>query len=100
MSNDAFKSFMAKVQEDAALQDELRAAGCKTGMSADALVAIAAKRGYAFKIEDVSDELSEGALEAAVGGLLPAVNIGAGGPPEPERPQFNITITNLGKFKV
>ena len=41
MSNESFDAFMAKVKEDAALRDKLRAAGGDDGLSVQALAEFA-----------------------------------------------------------
>ena len=68
MSNERFKKFMEKVQSDESLRQELRAAGGDAGMPIEAVVAFAASKGYEFKVEDVSSELSDTALENVAGG--------------------------------
>jgi predicted ribosomally synthesized peptide with nif11-like leader len=68
MSNESFKKFMEKVQSDQSLKQELRAAGGDAGMPVAAVVAFAAGKGYEFKVEDVSSELSDAALENVAGG--------------------------------
>ena len=89
MSSDAFNGFKARVQSDAGLQQELRDRGSDTGMSVDALVAFAATKGYAFKVEDVSGELSEHDLSAVAGGTVP---------PEPVLSAFTVKLTNLSNL--
>lgn len=69
MSLDAFKSFIEKVQQDEALQKELRAAGGAQGMGIAELATFAAGKGYQFKAEDVSGELNPSQLEGVAGGL-------------------------------
>ncbi len=66
-SDDTFQSFLAKLENDAGLREELRAAGFDAGMPADALIAFAAGKGYAFRIEDAG-ELSDRQLDAVAGG--------------------------------
>ena len=69
MSNESFKKFMAKVQNDQGLKQELRAAGGAAGMPVEAVVAFAAGKGYEFKVEDVSSELSDQQLNSVAGGI-------------------------------
>jgi len=69
MSNESFKKFMAKVQTDQGLKQELRAAGGAAGMPAEAVVAFAAGKGYEFKVEEISNELSEQQLDSVAGGI-------------------------------
>src|ERR1700690_1825328 len=72
MGNNSFKLFLAKVKNDASLKQELRAASGETTMPVEALVAFAAGKGYEFKVEDVSNELSDASLESiAAGGAQP-----------------------------
>jgi len=70
MSNESFKTFLAKVQKDEGLRSELRAAGGEAGMPVEAVVAFAAGKGYDFKVEDVSSELSDTQLDSVAGGGL------------------------------
>jgi predicted ribosomally synthesized peptide with nif11-like leader len=66
---------MAQVQQDEGLRQELRAAGGKAGMPVDAVVAFAAGKGYQFKVEDVSTELTDANLDhVAGGGAQPQMN--------------------------
>ncbi len=76
MSKQAFQEFMAKVAKDAELRREVEAlAKDPQGVPASQLAALAARKGYAFSVEDVSTELSEEELVGVSGGLLPAVNV-------------------------
>jgi predicted ribosomally synthesized peptide with nif11-like leader len=68
MSNESFKLFLAKIENDTGLRQEIRAAGGEAGMPVEAVVAFAAAKGYDFKVEDVSNELSDAALENVAGG--------------------------------
>ena len=68
MSNESFKTFLAKVQHDENLRNELRAAGGEAGMPIDAVVAFAAGKGYEFKVEDISGELTDANLDNVAGG--------------------------------
>jgi|OpeIllAssembly_1097287.scaffolds.fasta_scaffold811834_2 predicted ribosomally synthesized peptide with nif11-like leader len=70
MSRDAFKTFLAKVQQDEALKKELRAAGGAQGIGIAELARFAAGKGYQFKAEDVSGELTPSQLEGVAGGLI------------------------------
>ena len=69
MSTESFKKFMAKVQQDEGLRKELRAAGGAAGMSAEAVAAFAAGKGYEFKVEDISNELTDKQLDSVAGGV-------------------------------
>jgi len=72
MSSETFKKFMEKVQSDQGLKQELRAAGGAAGMPVEAVVAFAAKKGYDFKVEDVSTELTDKQLDTIAGGAVNA----------------------------
>lgn len=69
MSNESFDAFMAKVKEDAALRDKLRAAGGDDGLSVQALAEFASGQGYSFTAADVTGEMSDAQLGAVAGGL-------------------------------
>jgi predicted ribosomally synthesized peptide with nif11-like leader len=76
MTKQVFQKFMAKVAQDAQLQREVEAlAKDDKGVPASALAALAARKGFTFSVEDVSNELSEEELAGVAGGLLPAVNV-------------------------
>lgn len=104
MRNEAFETFLAKVQNDESLRNELRAAGGETDMPVEALVAFAASKGYEFKVADISGELTDQPLEAVAGGLL-AVKKGNLAPrgvlddsaPAAPMPLFGSTGEKLGK---
>jgi predicted ribosomally synthesized peptide with nif11-like leader len=68
MGNNSFKMFLAKIQNDESMKQELRAASGETTMPVEALIAFAAGKGYEFKVEDVSSELSDAALDNVAGG--------------------------------
>lgn len=72
MSSESFKKFMEKVRSDEGLKTELRAAGSAAGMPVEAMVAFAAGKGYDFKVEDVSSELTDKQLDAVAGGAYDA----------------------------
>lgn len=85
MSSESFKKFMEKVEHDTGLRQELRAASGEFGMPVDAVVAFAATRGYSFKAEDVSPELSGTPLAPFTGELSEAslgAVAGGVGPPD------------------
>ena len=91
MSSESFKQFLAKIEQDAGLSQELRTASGEFGMPVEALAAFAAGKGYSFTAEDVSTapstgELSEASLDAVVGGGIP---------PEPEMPSPLSTFRGL-----
>jgi predicted ribosomally synthesized peptide with nif11-like leader len=70
MSSESFKSFIAKIQNDEGLKNEFRAAGGDAGMPVEAMVAFAAGKGYDFKVEDVSGDLTDKQLDSVTGGAL------------------------------
>jgi len=74
MSSESFRKFLAQVQENDSLKQEFRAAGGEAGMPVEALVAFAAAKGYDFKVEDVSSELSDEQLDSVAGGGDPAAS--------------------------
>ena len=64
MSQEQFKAFTAKVQEDSSLQEQLKAEGAD-------VIAIAKAAGFTIKQQDLhaaASELSDEDLEAAAGG--------------------------------
>jgi len=70
MSDDQLKAFLAAVEADAGLQDQLKAAG-----DADAVVAIAKAAGFVISAEEIGfviwraqAEISEEELESVAGG--------------------------------
>jgi predicted ribosomally synthesized peptide with nif11-like leader len=67
MSSESFLMFVAKLENDAGLRQELRAAGDEAGMPADAVIAFAARKGYEFTAEDIG-ALSDQQLDAVAGG--------------------------------
>ncbi len=76
MTKKGFGEFMAKVAQDAQLRREVDAlAKDDKGVPLSALAALGARKGYAFRVEDVSNELTDEEVGAVAGGLLPAVNI-------------------------
>jgi len=74
MSSDSFKKFQSQVQQDESLKQEFRAAAGDGGMAVEKLVDFAAGKGYDFKVEDVSGELSDQQLESVAGGGDPAAS--------------------------
>ena len=67
MSQEQFKAFTAKVQEDSSLQEQLKAEGAD-------VIAIAKAAGFTIKQQDLhaaASELSDEDLEAASGGTTP-----------------------------
>jgi predicted ribosomally synthesized peptide with nif11-like leader len=70
MSSESLKSFIAKIQSDEGLKNEFRAAGGDAGMPVEAMVAFAAGKGYEFKVEDVSGDLTDKQLDSVTGGAL------------------------------
>ena len=61
MSEEQLKAFIAKVQADTSLQEQLKAEGADP-------VAIAQAAGFAITTEDHPNELSDEELEAVAGG--------------------------------
>jgi predicted ribosomally synthesized peptide with nif11-like leader len=69
MSEEQLKAFMAKVQSDASLQEQLKAAA-----DANAVTAIAKEVGFSISADDLKQaqsELSEEELESVSGGTIP-----------------------------
>jgi len=67
MSDDQLKAFLAAVEADAGLQEQLKAAG-----DADAVVAIAKAAGFVISAEELKRakaEISEEELESVAGGV-------------------------------
>src|SRR5687767_13301424 len=89
MSSESFRKFIERVEHDAGLRQELRAASGEFGLPVEAVVTFGTINGYSFKAEDVTaeltgmpwapftGELSEASLEAVAGGA---------GPPDPIMP--------------
>ena len=77
MSEEQLKAFIAKVQADASLQQQLKAAA-----DGDEVIIIARKAGFSINVEDVASfkgidrELSEEELEAFAGGYPGAFDPG------------------------
>jgi predicted ribosomally synthesized peptide with nif11-like leader len=73
MSNST-RDFLKKVQEDPALQNELRSrlGDPEAGIPTKDLAAFAAGKGYEFKVEELKGELSDDELGAVSGGALNA----------------------------
>jgi len=67
MSVESFNAFMAKINGDETLRDELKKAN-PDGMTIDALTAVAARHGFGFDAQDVNNELSEKDLDLVAGG--------------------------------
>jgi predicted ribosomally synthesized peptide with nif11-like leader len=67
MSLKSFNAFMAKVNAEETLRNELKQAN-PDGMTIDSLAAVAAQHGFSFDAQDVSNELSEKDLDLVVGG--------------------------------
>ena len=68
MSLKSFNAFMAKVNAEETLRNELKQAN-PDGMTIDALAAVAAQHGFHFDAQDVSNELSEKELDLVAGGM-------------------------------
>jgi predicted ribosomally synthesized peptide with nif11-like leader len=97
MGSGSFKTFLAMVQHDAGLRQELRAAGGNANLSAEALIAFAAAKGYAFELEDVSGELDDKQLEAVAGGSFPASDMSAMQQLMDKKNQLESAISNIIK---
>lgn len=67
MSLESFNAFMAKINAEETLRNELKQAN-PDGMTIDALAAVAAQHGFRFDAQDVSNELSEKELDLVAGG--------------------------------
>ena len=67
MSLESFNAFMAKINAEETLRNELKQAN-PDGMTIDALAAVAAQHGFHFDAQDVSNELSEKELDVVAGG--------------------------------
>ncbi len=70
MSTESYRAFTAEIGKDPKLRQEILVAGGLDGMSMERLASIASGYGYEFTAQDVSHELSDGRLQAAVGGRL------------------------------
>lgn len=70
MRNASLEAFLANVQNDESLRNELRAACGDTDTSVEALVAFAASKGYEFEVADFGGELTDQQLDAVAGGLV------------------------------
>jgi len=67
MSEEQLKAFIAKVQGDTSLQEQLKAAA-----DTDAVLAIAKEAGFSISVDDINkaqSELSEEELESVAGGF-------------------------------
>ena len=71
MSQDALARFLGQLNSDDALWSALeeKFGDLDKGVPADQVMAFAASRGYEFDVTDISDEISEDALEGVAGGL-------------------------------
>ena len=70
MKNRVFNDFMQILAKDTAMREQLRAAGSANGIELGKLAEFAAAKGYPFKAEDITSELSEGQLDKVSGGLM------------------------------
>jgi len=73
MSDEQLKAFLEAVKADAALQEQLKAAG-----DADAVVAIAKAAGFVISAEELARaqaEISEDELEGVAGGIVYTITI-------------------------
>ena len=80
MSEEQLKAFIAKVQADSSLQEQLKAEGAD-------VVAIAKAAGFSITTEDLnirSKELSDNELEGVAGGNETAYCTGCGDPNKPK----------------
>lgn len=71
MSSKAFDDFMKQVQDDIALQQELvnELGDPEQGLAIADIARFAAAKGYRFEVEEITDELSDDALEKVAGGV-------------------------------
>ena len=76
MSSQSFKEFMARLQNDEGLKQELQAVGSKTSKPLEDVIAFAAINGYEITAEDIGEELTARELNAVTGGVT--VNLGGG----------------------
>jgi predicted ribosomally synthesized peptide with nif11-like leader len=70
MSRDSYQEFLKKLQQDASLQQELRArfGDSVAAIPTQMLAEFAAGKGYTFTVEEASGRLSDDQLEAVSGG--------------------------------
>ncbi|MBK7423520.1 MAG: Nif11-like leader peptide family RiPP precursor [Propionivibrio sp.] len=96
MSLKSFNAFMAKVNAEETLRNELKQAN-PDGMTIDALAAVAAQHGFHFDAQDVSNELSEKELDLVAGGMDIIGPLQIKGRPEPiiSRPEPIISRITL-----
>jgi hypothetical protein len=69
MNSRVFNDFMKIVAKDTAMREQLRLAGSANGIELEKLAQFAASKGYPFKVEEVTTELSDGQLDKVTGGL-------------------------------
>jgi hypothetical protein len=67
MGDNGMGQFLARIETDAGLREELRAAGFGAGMAVDDVVAFAARKGYKLLADD-GDELADAQLDKVAGG--------------------------------
>ena len=70
MKSRVFNDFMQIVAKDTAMREQLRLAGSANGIELGKLAEFAAAKGFPFKVEDITDELSDGQLDKVAGGLM------------------------------
>jgi predicted ribosomally synthesized peptide with nif11-like leader len=68
VSHESLSAFLADVQHDEDLRQELRNAWGETGLPAEALIAFASEKGYEIKAEDLGGELGDQQLDSVAGG--------------------------------
>lgn len=68
MKSRVFNDFMQILAKDTAMREQLRLAGSANGIELGKLADFAASKGFPFKVEEVTDELSDGQLDKVTGG--------------------------------
>ena len=70
MKNRVFEDFMKILAKDTAMREQLRAAGSANGIELGKLAEFATAKGFPFKVEDVTNELSDAQLDKVSGGVM------------------------------
>jgi predicted ribosomally synthesized peptide with nif11-like leader len=95
MSRQALEEFMARVQNDEALKQELQALGTQASQPLDAVIAFAASKGYDISVDDVGQELTDRELDAVAGGLSPSLVVRRLVVPPPPNPVGGLVLPGL-----